>query len=165
MSSNHKKGAYTEVSLVLAKQQWEWLEDMATKHKLPSISKAMRCCINCVALEIDDANAKQQHHQPSEKGCCQSSTNNMHEDVDVTKLVGLSREQVIWMESKQNDAVSVVRHCMEMEEFDVFGIIRCKTSIAKCEGAHDAVRNISEKYGKEEVEVKENIDITKDCGC
>ena len=144
-------GAKTEVSLVLTPQLWEWLEEMATKHKLSSMSKAMRCCINCVAL----GDAKE----------CEGQSTKTSKEEGVTKPVELSREQVIWMRSKHNDAMSVVRSCMEMEEYSVFGIIRCKKSIAECAGAQDAVRDIKEKYCKkgEEVEVKENICITKGC--
>mmetsp|Transcript_44284 Transcript_44284/g.93046 ORF Transcript_44284/g.93046 Transcript_44284/m.93046 type:complete len:155 (-) Transcript_44284:553-1017(-) len=150
--SQQKKGAYVEVSIALTQTQWDWLESMASKHKLSSCSKAMRCCINCVALgDAKDAGS--------------SSKNG----VDcVTKSVELSKEQVFWMETKQsNDATGVVRSCMEMDEYTVFGIIRCKKSIAECDGAQDAVRNIGEHYCKKngEVEVKENIDITEGCGC
>ena len=161
--SQHKKGVYIEVPLDLTQQQWEWLEDMATKHKLPSMSKAVRCCINCVALGGDIA--KDEANISSVQ-----SKNNDDEGATVTKSVELSTEQVVWMKNKQKDATSasaVVQSCMEMEEYTVFGIIRCKTSIAECGGAQDAVRNIGEKFGKNdgEVEVEENVDITKGCGC
>mmetsp|Transcript_28153 Transcript_28153/g.51973 ORF Transcript_28153/g.51973 Transcript_28153/m.51973 type:complete len:166 (-) Transcript_28153:373-870(-) len=159
--SQHKKGVYIEVPLDLTQQQWEWLEDMSTKHKLPSMSKAVRCCINCVASRGDIA---------KDEAIISSgqSTNNDDEGATVEKFVELSTEQLVWMKNKQKDALRVVvQSCMEMEEYTVFGIIRCKTSIAACGGAQDAVRNIGEIFGKNDgdVEVEENVDISKGCGC
>ena len=129
---------------------------MATKHKLSSISKAIRCCINCVALEdkLQSLISKQ--------------STDSHDEEGVPKQVELSKEQIAWIEIKQQDGIGasevvqrVVRVCMELDEYTVFGIIRCKSSVAKCEGAQEAMKNIGIKYGKkeEEVVVKENIDI------
>ena len=150
------KSSYTNVTLVLTPVQWQWLENMATKHKLSSISKAIRCCINCVALEdkLQSLISKQ--------------STDSHDEEGVPKQVELSKEQIAWIEIKQQDGIGasevvqrVVRVCMELDEYTVFGIIRCKSSVAKCEGAQEAMKNIGIKYGKkeEEVVVKENIDI------
>ena len=153
------KTNYTNVTLVLTPVQWQWLENMATKHKLSSISKAIRCCINYFALEKELTSISKQ---------CSDSNN---EEI-LSKQVELSKEQIAWIETKQQDSISasevvqrVVQSCMELDEYTVFGIIRCKSSVAKCEGAQEAMKNIGQKYGKkeEEVVVKENIDIvTKD---
>lgn len=37
------KSSYTPMTMALAADQWRWLEDMASKYKLSSTSKAMRC--------------------------------------------------------------------------------------------------------------------------
>ena len=157
------KTNYTNITLVLTQVQWQWLENMATKHKLSSISKAIRCCINCVALE-------EKSHSPISKQSIDS-----HDEEILSKQVELSKEQIAWIETKQQDSISasevvqrVVQSCMELDEYTVFGIIRCKSSVAKCEGAQEAMKNVGIKYGKkeDEVVVKENIDILpKDCGC
>ena len=158
------KTAYTNVTLVLTPVQWQWLENMATKHKLSSISKAIRCCINCVALE-------EKSHSPISK----QSIDSQYDEEKVSKQIELSKEQIAWIETKQQDSISasevvqrVVQSCMELDEYTVFGIIRCKSSVAKCEGAQESMKNIGQKYGKkeDEVVVKENIDIVpKDIGC
>jgi len=62
----------------------------------------------------------------------------------------------------------VVSTCMSIDEYTVFGIIRCKSSVAKCEGAQEAVENIQQQFDKkkDEVVTKENIDIcANNCGC
>jgi len=136
---------------------------MTTKHKLSSISKAIRCCINCVAPEGKSLS-------PISKQSTDS-----HDEENISKQIELSKEQIAWIETKQQDSISasevvqrVVQSCMELDEYTVFGIIRCKSSMAKCEGAQEAMKNIGKKYGQkeEEVVVKENIDIvSKDIGC
>ena len=118
-------------------------------------------CINCVAL--GDA----QIIQP-DTSCC-GCTN------IVTKEVELANEQFQWLEDQKTTGggtksieQEVVNACMKIDEYTVFGVIRCKSSVAKCEGAQEAVENIQKQFGKEKGEVvtKENIDIcAKDCGC
>ena len=157
------KTNYTNVTLVLTPVQWQWLENMATKHELSSISKAIRCCINCFALE-----------EKSQSLIAKQSTD-CHDEESVSKQIELSKEQIAWIETKQQNGISasevvqrVEQACMELDEYTVFGIIRCKSSVAKCEGAQEAMKNIGQKYGKreDEVVVKENIDIVpKDIGC
>ncbi len=110
----------------------------------------------------------------SDGNCC--GCNNI-----ITKDVELSSEQLAWMEGqkqqrdtdvKDNNSLSIEQHvvsaCMKLDEYTVFGIIRCKSSVAKCEGAQEAVENIQQQFSmkKDEVVTKENIDIcSKDCGC
>ena len=38
-----KKSSYEPMTMALAADQWRWLEEMASKYKLSSTSKAMRC--------------------------------------------------------------------------------------------------------------------------
>ncbi|KAL9190553.1 hypothetical protein ACHAXT_000259 [Thalassiosira profunda] len=150
-----KKAAYAQVPLTLTEPQWAWLDDMASKHKLSSTSKAVRCCINCVAL----GDVAGDSPSTDEEG--------------ITKGVELSSEQLSWLRTRRNeqgDAAErrVVQSCMNADEYTVFGVIRCKLSIRQCSGAKEAVKNIGEEFGQkaEEVTVKENIDIApKECGC
>eukprot|EP00984_Skeletonema_dohrnii_P015672 scaffold6813_cov97-Skeletonema_dohrnii-CCMP3373.AAC.6 len=161
-----KKSSYVPKAMNLESNQWRWLEDMASKYKLSSTSKAMRCCINCVAL--GDA-------QMESDGGCRGCNNT------ITKEVELSTEQLAWVEGQYNQCdddnnddstlsieQKVVSACMKLDEYTVFGIIRCKSSVAKCEGAQEAVENIQQQFSveKDEVVTKENIDIcAKSCGC
>ena len=80
---------------------------MATKHKLSGGSNTMQCCINCVAMG-DAKEVSWGQYVNNEEG--------------ITKPMELSTEQISWMETRQNDATSVVQYCMEMEEYTVFGI-------------------------------------------
>ena len=167
-TGNKKPVGYNRVSVTLTEQQWRWLEDMASMHKLSSASKAARCCINCVAL--GDA-VEAPPASPAAAG--DRSASGGAEDAAVVGEVELSTDQAAWLESERlgegggDDFFSkrVIATCMAMEEYSVFGIIRCKTALAQCEGAKDAVKNIGDHYGQkeEDVVVKENIDIlTKD---
>ena len=157
MSENiNKKTAYSQRPFLLTKVQWDWLESMATKHKLSSLSKAVRCCVNFAALE---------NIQLADK-----STAFDGED-GIEKQIELSHEQLTWLArwEESNVTMRLINLCMETDEYTLFGIIRCKSSVAKCEGAQIAISNIGEKFGKreEEVVVKENIDILSEecCGC
>mmetsp|Transcript_14159 Transcript_14159/g.23256 ORF Transcript_14159/g.23256 Transcript_14159/m.23256 type:complete len:158 (-) Transcript_14159:135-608(-) len=155
-----KNSSYTPMSMDLTSNQWRWLEDMTSKYKLSGTSKAMRCCINCVAL--GDA-------QMQSDGCCGCNDT-------ITKDLELSTEQLAWIEGQKHQCdestlsieQKVVSACMKLDEYTVFGIIRCKSSVAKCEGAQEAVENIQQQFSmkKGEVVTKENIDIcAKSCGC
>ena len=155
MSENiNKKIAYSQRPFLLTKVQWDWLESMATKHKLSSLSKAVRCCVNFAALE---------NIQLADK-----STAFDGED-GIEKQIELSHEQLTWLArwEESNVEMRLINLCMETDEYIVFGIIRCKSSVAKCDGAKEAILNIGEKFGKreEEVEVKENIDILSEECC
>ena len=118
-------------------------------------------CINCVAL----GDAQMQ----ATGGCCGCTDT-------ITKEVELSAEQLSWIEGQTNQCDDstlsieqrVVSACMKLDEYTVFGIIRCKSSVAKCEGAQEAVENIQQQFSmkKDDVVTKENIDIcAKNCGC
>lgn len=173
--------SYTKVPLSLTKQQWEWLENMTTKHKLSSMDKAIRCCVNCVALEGVNVNHTSAATTNSQQEIDSSSINinnrgEEHIQQGIIKQVGLSNEQLSWLDAKfqQNNGQGVARRfiqsCMEMEEHKVFGIIRCKSSVAKCDGAQKSIDTIiAKQYGQkiEEVVVKENIDVSSSekCGC
>lgn len=153
MSKNsNKKTAYSQRPFLLTQVQWDWLESMATKHKLSSLSKAVRCCVNYIALE----NIQLADEFDGEDG--------------IEKQIELSHGQLTWLarwEESNLVAMRLIKSCMATDEYIVFGIIRCKSSIAKCEGAKEAMQTIGEKFGKrdEEVVVKENIDILSEECC
>lgn len=74
----------------------------------------------------------------------------------------LATEQVEWLEKQAgasaNDSggrqkISVVMQrilssCRNADKEEVFGVIRCKSKVAICEGAQDAVGVLEEKYGE-----------------
>ena len=41
----------------------------------------------------------------------------------------------------------IIKHCQNLDEYTVFGISRCKTSISECEGAQNAAKNSAWQYG------------------
>eukprot|EP00578_Thalassiosira_sp_NH16_P029193 CAMPEP_0181104430 /NCGR_PEP_ID=MMETSP1071-20121207/15424_1 /TAXON_ID=35127 /ORGANISM="Thalassiosira sp., Strain NH16" /LENGTH=338 /DNA_ID=CAMNT_0023187629 /DNA_START=111 /DNA_END=1127 /DNA_ORIENTATION=- len=142
---------------------------MATKHELPDASKALRCCINCLAL--GDASADDDHDDDGDNDGSSTTNNGANEDLKgVPRDVKLSKDQLAWLETKRNESNGhdgaaaegrMVQSCMAMDEYTVFGIVRCKSSIAKCEGVQQAIRNIGGRHGlvEDEVVVKENIDL------
>lgn len=165
-------GSYQRVKISLSRKQWQWLDDMASKHKLSSPSKAVRCCVNCVAL--GDAEDVLPAGSKADGGCCSSDSQEY-----ISREVDLSEEQVAWLRARDNEggddlffSKRVVAPCMAMEEYAAFAIIRCKKKVAECSGAQEAVKNIAEEFSRkeEDVVVKENIDISlaageKGCGC
>jgi hypothetical protein len=82
-----------------------------------------------------------------------------------SKNVELSSEQLSWIDQQDTGTSSldtvqrVINVCMNMDEYTVFGIVRCKSTIAQCEGAQEALANIQDKYSKKEEDlvVKEHI--------
>jgi hypothetical protein len=55
----------------------------------------------------------------------------------------------------------VVSACMSIDECTVFGTIRCKSSVAKCEGVQEAVGSIQQQFDVKDGEVvtQEKIDV------
>mmetsp|Transcript_2753 Transcript_2753/g.4097 ORF Transcript_2753/g.4097 Transcript_2753/m.4097 type:complete len:146 (-) Transcript_2753:1660-2097(-) len=121
----------------------QWLDDMVKAHSLPDRSKAIRCCINCVAMIGVDF-----------------SRGHMRIDNVVEKVtVELAKEQMEWMQrnsesdaSQSNTVVGVIQACQKMEEQTVFGVVRCKKKINECANAKVAVKRIEVKYGYTDVE-------------
>ncbi len=124
---------------------------MASDHKLSNVSKAIRCCVTCVA--IGDAQVVVSKIL-AEKG-----------QNTVERSVNLSPEQLQLVEAEKNShGVSsascflqhIVGTCMtEVTEYTLFGVIRCKSTILKCNGAKEAVRNIKFKFGNSEAKSDE----------
>ena len=142
------KTPYPSSPLSLPSTQWQWLEKMTSDHKLSDISKAIRCCVTCVAL----GDAQMTINGDGDSKSAAVTTTNA---AVVEKDVQLSKEQFQWLKnSQQSQSMSqtlqnVVQACMATttSEYTVFGIIRCKSSIAKCNGAQEAVQNIISNFG------------------
>ncbi|KAL7544136.1 hypothetical protein ACHAWF_007523 [Thalassiosira exigua] len=147
-----------------------WLETMAKKHNLSSPSKAVRICVNCVAT--DYANhlpwiGSFEHEQ--------SMTFVLSEEQRKEgPAFELAQQQVEWIDSVRYAGsypdvhlhralflCKIIEQCMDMDEYTVFGIIRCKSAISKCKGAQEAVQKVAEQFSKGagEVEFKEDIDL------
>ena len=139
------------VALDLPSDALDWLDSMAQEHSLPDKSKAARCCVNCAAL------TKMNFDGGDEEGDDDAREASM-QNVGIE----LATEQVEWLENRAgasaNDSegrqkISVVlqrilRSCRNTDMEEVFGVIRCKSKVAICEGAQDAVGVLEKKYGK-----------------
>ena len=142
------------VSISLPAEMIDWLDSSAKSQSLLSQSKAVRCCVNCVALgdvkmagEINDADAVQIHD---------------YQAINVE----LASEQVQWVDSvvssqtdwSQSEVVRlVVKACMNADADIVFGVVRCKSKVTECEGAQAAIDNLTIHSGASGVTVKEEI--------
>lgn len=136
---------------------------MASEYKLSNVSKAIRCCVTCIAL--GDAQLAASAEVLGDLG--QNS---------VEKNINLSPEQLQWIEAekKSHGVLSssrflqlIVGTCMtEVTEYIVFGVIRCKSTIAKCDGAQEALRNIKCKLQDNEAKPHEltSIGCFGNCG-
>lgn len=150
--------------------QMDWLQSMATKHKLSSPSKAVRCCVNCIATDYDN-NLPWIGSFENENGVTYILSEQQRTEGPAFEL---APQQVDWIDSVRNENAypdvylhralflwRIVKQCGDMDEYAVFGVIRCKSSVTKCEGAQEALKNVAEQYGRKEgeVEVEEDIDL------
>jgi hypothetical protein len=144
---------YQSISINLPTPQWEWLQAMMYKHKLNDVSKAVRVCITCVAVGDAVVSDMDRHITQQSKEMKEES-------------VQLSLEQLDYIQNYHNNLSEGIRHtinaCKSTDEYTVFGVVRCKSSISKCGGAQDAVADIEKRFDldREEVmrDVKENVD-------
>ena len=139
------------IALNLPSDALGWLDSMAREHSLPDKSKAARCCVNCAALTKMNLDG-------DEGGDCGDA----HEANMLNVDIELATEQVEWLENRAgasaNDSdgrekISVVMQrilcsCQRADKDEVFGVIRCKSKVAVCEGAQDAVGVLEKKYGE-----------------
>jgi hypothetical protein len=152
MSSGKKQ----TLSVSLPGEMIDWLASSAKSHSLPSQSKAVRCCVNCVALGdvgmIEDT---------SDNSAIPASD---YRDVDIE----LATQQLEWVNSvcSKNEGSSpneimrsVITACMNADENVVFGVVRCKSKVVACEGAQTAVDSLTKRYGVNGVVVKEEIEL------
>ncbi|EED94565.1 predicted protein [Thalassiosira pseudonana CCMP1335] len=163
---------YSCISFTLPTTQWEWLNVMTEKHKLKrdadgvGTSKALRICITCVAT--GDGGHESTHASvlaDATEYSPMTSAGISGEIAVSSKNVELSSEQLSWIDQQDTGTSSldtvqrVINVCMNMDEYTVFGIVRCKSTIAQCEGAQEALANIQDKYSKKEEDlvVKEHI--------
>lgn len=164
------------LSVSLPSQMIRWLEAATKAHSLPTQSKAVRCCINCVALgDIDMSTTT------ADDESCDAV-------VDQAVTIELASEQIQWIESmilagtgerdslkntttttatptttfsNQSEVIrGVILACMKADEAVVFGVIRCKSKVLACEGAQEAVDLVRKRYGENNnVNVKEKIQL------
>jgi len=156
MSSSGKKQT---LSISLPTEMIDWLDSSAKSQSLPSQSKAVRCCINCVALDDVDMRV-----ESNDAASADPSSNNYQ-----ALNIELATEQIEWVDSvcsksdegsSQSEVVrSVIQACMTAEAGVVFGVVRCKRKVTACEGAQNAVASLIERNGANGVVVKEDIEL------
>jgi hypothetical protein len=139
------------IALNLPSDALDWLDSMAREHSLPDKSKAARCCVNCAALtsmNLDECG----------DGAGSGARGNGMQIV----AIELATEQVEWLEiqagASNDDADGrekisyvmqrILHACRNADKEEVFGVIRCKSKVAICEGAQDAVGILEKKYGE-----------------
>ena len=126
---------------------------MTEKHQLKDISKAARICITCIALADQDF-----------KDASSSTSSAITSDSSiqlVEKEIELSSQQLNYI--RKNHHHNEISHSIQqiihacstvLNEYTVFGVIRCKSSINDCEGAQEAVIDIGRRYEMGEGEVR-----------
>eukprot|EP00956_Cyclotella_meneghiniana_P003016 scaffold3715_cov60-Cyclotella_meneghiniana.AAC.4 len=130
---------------------------MTEKHHLKDISKAARICITCIALADQDC---KDAITSSTSSSAMATTDSLIQLIE--KEIELSSQQLNYMQSNHHNEVShsiqqIIHACStSMDEYAVFGVIRCKRSINDCEGAQEAVIDIGRRYEMEEGEVRAN---------
>ena len=152
------KGAYVQVRMwkSMKPAHIQWLESMAEKHKLSSPSKALRCCVNCVAAAADD-NEPWIGSFEQENSFTYILSDDERQEGPVFEL---AKQQVDWIDGIRSVQaypdqfihralflLRIIKHCQNLDEYTVFGISRCKTSISECEGAQNAAKNSAWQYG------------------
>jgi len=156
------------LSVSLPSQMISWLEASTKSQSLPTQSKAVRCCVNCVALgDIDMITT------------ADDSCYAVYQAVNIE----LASEQIKWIDSiiartGESDSIKntttttpttfsnqsevirgVILACMKADEDIVFGVIRCKSKVISCDGAQEAVDLLRKRYGENNVHVKEEIQL------
>jgi Arc/MetJ-type ribon-helix-helix transcriptional regulator len=171
------------ISVSLPTEMIDWLDASTKSQSLPNQSKAVRCCINCIALgdvkmisidvdDDDDGGGDESNNNASK------SSSYCYADYRAVNIE-LATEQVKWIDSiitrdsgtttttttttttifsNQSEVVrSVIKACMKADEDVVFGVIRCKSKVTTCDGAKEAIELLSKRYGENNVIVKEEI--------
>ncbi|VEU36885.1 unnamed protein product [Pseudo-nitzschia multistriata] len=144
------------LSISLSAAIIEWLDASAKSQSLPSQSKVIRCCINCVAL----GDVKMTTDGNVSPSVCPSEYRTLNIEVApqqidwidsvVSKIEGSSQSEIIQ---------SVLTSCMNADKDVVFGVVRCKSKVTACEGAQAVIDSLSKQYGKDNVEIKEEISL------
>ena len=142
-------GTKQTISVSLPNEMIAWLDKEVNSQSLSSRSKAVRCCMNCVAL--DDVKMVITN---------EDYTSSKYQALDIE----LGSEQIDWLHkftskdfSQSKVIHSVVEACMKADESVVFRVIRCKLKVAECGGAQEVVDLLSKRYGENNVEIKEEI--------
>lgn len=130
---------YTKLSINLPINQWEWLKNMTSRYRLKGISKAIRICITCVA--VGDAKAV----------AITSAAATQEREVE------LSSQQCRYIRGNFNSVSEalqqIIASCKMADEYTVFCVVRCKSSLVKCEGARNAILDIGELYNEADEDI------------
>jgi len=161
------KNTKQTLSVSLPSQMISWLDASTKSRFLATQSKAVRCCVNCVALgDVDMI-------KTADDSCYA-----VYQAVNIE----LAPEQIKWIDSiktrtgesdsikntttttatfsNQSEVVlGVIKACMKADEDVVFGVIRCKSKVISCDGALEAVDLLRKRYGENNVNVKEEIQL------
>mmetsp|Transcript_5737 Transcript_5737/g.14341 ORF Transcript_5737/g.14341 Transcript_5737/m.14341 type:complete len:158 (+) Transcript_5737:79-552(+) len=151
-------GTKQSLSIDLPVEMVDWLDSSAKAHSLSSQSKAVRCCVNCVAIgDVDMVGGDDETNSVFDTSPSKSRS----------LKVELAPQQMEWINSicnknsgslSQSQVVgSVINACMNAEEDVVFGVVRCKMKVSECEGSQEAIDLLSQRYGENGVVVKEEI--------
>ena len=136
---------YKSILINLPTNQWELLEKMTSEHNLKNVSKALRICITCVAM--GDVKVGLHHKKISESNCIQ-------------REIQLSSQQLQYIQTNFIGASEAIQRitlgCSNTDEYTVFGVVRCKSTITKCRGALDAVLDIGNRYDRDTEEVMQD---------
>eukprot|EP00956_Cyclotella_meneghiniana_P019616 scaffold33811_cov65-Cyclotella_meneghiniana.AAC.1 len=115
---------------------------MTEKYQLKDISKAARICITCIALADQDSKSTS-----SAMATTDSSVQLVEKEIE------LSSQQLNYIhKNHHHNEIShsiqqIIHACSTvLDEYAVFGVIRCKRSINDCEGAQEAVGDIGRRY-------------------
>jgi hypothetical protein len=175
------------ISVSLPTEMIDWLDVSTKSQSLPDQSKAVRCCINCIALgdvkmtivDDDDDDDDDDGDKQSNNSICdyravnielateqvkwidsiitRTGTGNNEEGVTVEGTTATTTTTTTIFSNQSEVVRSVIKACMIADEAVVFGVIRCKSKVTTCDGAKEAIDLLSKRYGEDNVIVKEEI--------
>mmetsp|Transcript_13780 Transcript_13780/g.28929 ORF Transcript_13780/g.28929 Transcript_13780/m.28929 type:complete len:154 (-) Transcript_13780:266-727(-) len=147
-------GKKQTLSVSLPAEMIDWLDTSAKSQSLPSKSKVVRCCINCVAL----GDVKIAKHGNDEASIPSSGYRALNIEVAPQQIDWINSVTSKAEGSSQSEAIrSVLKACMNADKYVVFGVVRCKSKVTACEGAQAIIDSLSKRYGKDNIEFKEEI--------
>ena len=150
MGPSGKGSAKQTLPINLPTSMIAWLRASTTSYDLSNESKAVRCCVNCVALG-------------DVKFIANADFFDKNDDCQRTMDIELAMEQLEWIDTNtcstttattttttttnfknRNDVIrGVIAACMQAnDKAVVFGVIRCKSKVASCDGAKDAIAKL-----------------------
>ena len=151
MGPSGKGSAKQTLPINLSTSMIAWLRASTTSYDLSNESKAVRCCVNCVALG-------------DVKFIANADFFDKNDDCQRTMDIELAMEQLEWIDTNtcstttatttttttttnfknRNDVIrGVIAACMQAnDKAVVFGVIRCKSKVASCDGAKIAIAKL-----------------------